>query len=708
MARYPFLQLIVKSLFSLGFLILLGLLYWSFTLQEEHLIQIRSELGKIKYDLMENRESLETLRKDIESKESVQNVSAASEKPIAKQKNSSPHVDSAYPNLLARDPFFDNVLPKLLPPGFTPGGTFQAATYGKPDNLHPFSNWGDINSWISLCSLNLAKDHIGVYEKFAPSMALKIEERPIEGKDYPEFWVHLREGVFFEPLERRFFPKEINLSPHFLKRHPVTSADFKFFFDALMNPSNQEPGALALRTYLSDIDELRIIDPRTFVVRWKAHPVKTEDGKTVEKVKYIARSWTGALKPLPCFLYQYFADGTKIIEEDKDPDTYRKSTVFAQNFSRHFAKNIIPSCGAWIFDGMTDREIRFRRNPSFFEANAALADKRVIAFRNSPDSIWQDFKASKLDTYPLQPDQEVELKEFLNSEQYKRQEKEGLAIKMLTYLNRSYTWLGWNQENPLFKSKNVRKALTHAIDRKRIVDEYLSGNAVEIHGTFFVASLENDPSIKPWPFDPLRAKKLLREEGWEDIDGDGILEKTIDGKTVKFSFALSYFVKNPTTKAIVEFVSDSLKKIGIDCRLKGLDMADLSMTIDDKSFDALYLAWSFGMPPDDPRQLWHSSQAKLKGSSNVVAFQNSDADRIIDQLDYEYDPKERLKLYHQFDGIIHEEEPYTFLYTPIIKLLYRETLQNVFLPTDRKDLIPNANISEPVPSIFWLKQKTGG
>ena len=116
------------------------------------------------------------------------------------------------------------------------------------------------------------------------------------------------------------------------------------------------------------------------------------------------------------------------------------------------------------------------------------------------------------------------------------------------------------------------------------------------------------------------------------------------------------------------------------------------------------LAWALGTPPEDPRQLWYSTGAKEKGSSNTIGFANTEIDRIIDQLDYEYDPKKRLALYHRFDAIIHEQQPYTFLYTPKVTLLYRDYLKNVFLPVHRQDLVPGANMAEPDPSIFWIKK----
>ena len=50
-----------------------------------------------------------------------------------------------------------------------------------------------------------------------------------------------------------------------------------------------------------------------------------------------------------------------------------------------------------------------------------------------------------------------------------------------------------------------------------------------------------------------------------------------------------------------------------------------------------------------------------------------------------------------------QEEPYTFLYTPKVRLLYRERVQNLFIPRERQDLIPGANIPEPYLQTIWLK-----
>src|SRR5581483_7203955 len=87
------------------------------------------------------------------------------------------NVDPSLPNLLKVDPFYAVTFPKMLGPSFRPWGTQHDATIGRPDNLHPFSNWREVSNWQGLCLASLATMQFGKYETMAPDMALKMEAR---------------------------------------------------------------------------------------------------------------------------------------------------------------------------------------------------------------------------------------------------------------------------------------------------------------------------------------------------------------------------------------------------------------------------------------------------------------------------------------------------------------------------------------------------
>lgn len=728
MTKEPFGLYLFRYVVSMGFLFLIGMLFWSSSLLEKDVKNLSNEVDEVQQSLSQLRTQLQTVHADLlkavvgnqrqraapiakeEVKtavdlQGVQRVYAKiQQEPEAQEEVSAdrPQIDPKLPNLLQEDHYYADVLPKQLGDDFHPQGIFHDATVAEPDNLHPFSNWSEVSSWIGQCTVNAATGEFGKYETMASDVAIKMEMR--ESKTgVPEFWVHLRDKVFWAPLNPKHFPDDLKLDAHFLQKHLVTAHDFKFYFDALMNPSVQEAGAAALRTYLGDIEELRVVDDLTFVVRWKGLEVADADGKKSKKIKYAAKNLTGGLQPLPRFVYQYFADGTKIIEDDQDPNSYRTNSVWAQNFAQHWARNIIVSCGPWLFDGKTKEAIRFKRNPDHYNPYAVLVESQEVRFRESPDSIWQDFKAGKIDAYAIRPDQLIEYDDFLKSSDYLGQAQKGMKVNRVDYISRAYNYVGWNQARPQFASKKMRRAMTMAIDRRRIIEQNLNRMGSELTGPFHPFSPSNNKNVAAWPFDPAAARRLLEEEGWYDSDGDGIVDKIFEGKRVPFRFSLTYFVKNPTAKANCEYISTALKEIGVDCLLNGVDISDLSKAWDEKSFDAIYLGWALGSPPEDPKQLWHSSGAKEKGSSNGVGFQNKEADEIIEKLQYEYDQEKRLALYHRFHEIIHEEAPYTFLYTPKTALLYREYMQNVFIPANRQDLIPGANVAEPSFNVIWIK-----
>ena len=72
-----------------------------------------------------------------------------------------------------------------------------------------------------------------------------------------------------------------------------------------------------------------------------------------------------------------------------------------------------------------------------------------------------------------------------------------------------FYYIGWNQDMVFFKDKRVRLAMTHLINREQIVEELLEGSGRTISGPFHVFGKQNDPAIKPWPYDLARARELL-------------------------------------------------------------------------------------------------------------------------------------------------------------------------------------------------------
>ena len=86
------------------------------------------------------------------------------------------------------------------------------------------------------------------------------------------------------------------------------------------------------------------------------------------------------------------------------------------------------------------------------------------------------------------------------------------------------------------------------------------------------------------------------------------------------------------------------------------------------------MGWSLSWE-SDPYQLWHSSQ--IDKGSNFVGFRSEEADRIIETARQEFDLEKRIPLYHRFHEILHEEQPYTFLFTAEALVAVSRRFENV-------------------------------
>ena len=158
-------------------------------------------------------------------------------------------------------------------------------------------------------------------------------------------------------------------------------------------------------------------------------------------------------------------------------------------------------------------------------------------------------------------------------------------------ITNSYTYLGYNLENPLFQDARVRRALTYAIDKQEIVDVVLLGlgepaNVPYKPGTFWVN--ENVPVLG---YDPDRARALLAEAGWSDSDGDGLLDK--DGKS--FSFDIITNQGNELREKTATIIQHRLKAIGVEVGVRIIEWsAFINNFIDKKDFEAVVLPGQSG------------------------------------------------------------------------------------------------------------------
>ena len=223
-----------------------------------------------------------------------------------------------------------------------------------------------------------------------------------------------------------------------------------------------------------------------------------------------------------------------------------------------------------------------------------------------------------------------------------------------------YRYLAWNQKRngslTRFADKRVRQAMTMLTDRPRMIQQIMLGYAIQATGPFNPQGKQTAPSVDPWPYDVTQGKELLAQAGYQDRDGDGVLEST-DG--TPFAFKLNYPSGNTNYEKMVLFLKDTYAKAGIVLEPDPLEWAVFTDRLKNKDYEAITLGWSGGIETDI-YQMFHSSQL-IEGGDNFVSYQNPQLDALIDQARHTIDENQRMLLWHQCHEILHEDQPYTFL-----------------------------------------------
>jgi peptide/nickel transport system substrate-binding protein len=255
---------------------------------------------------------------------------------------------------------------------------------------------------------------------------------------------------------------------------------------------------------------------------------------------------------------------------------------------------------------------------------------------------------------------EVDLLPSMSPTQYFEETKgdfEKTYVKPLYYYG-NMGYMGWNMRRPPFDNVKVRTAMAHgALDVQEFMKTVLYGAGTQVAGSQYVHGPAYDHSIQPYAFDPAKARKLLREAGWFDRDGDGVIENA-DG--MPFEFEMLTPQGGSTTRQMMAIVEQNLGKLGIKMSIKELEWAVFIENINSRAFDACRLGWGQSIE-SDPFQLWHSSGSENRGS-NHCGFVSPEADELILKLRKTIDSKERQKLHFAFQKILYETQPYLFLY----------------------------------------------
>ncbi|MFN8467795.1 MAG: ABC transporter substrate-binding protein [Caldilineaceae bacterium] len=223
--------------------------------------------------------------------------------------------------------------------------------------------------------------------------------------------------------------------------------------------------------------------------------------------------------------------------------------------------------------------------------------------------------------------------------------------------------------HPALRDRNVRLALAHATDKKKIIELLLLGLGTpgltlipDSLGVWYNSSLQD------YAYDVAKANQILDDAGYKDSNGDGIRDMP-DGSQ-PLTFRVYYPSDSATAPRMAEQLSDQWKQIGVGTQIQTLDPDALTATCC-PAFDFDVILWGWGSDPDPNALLSVMTTAGIPTGNNESGYSNPAFDDLFVQQGKELDKDKRKEMVWELQKIAFDDVVYVIPYYGLNVQAYR-------------------------------------
>ena len=231
-----------------------------------------------------------------------------------------------------------------------------------------------------------------------------------------------------------------------------------------------------------------------------------------------------------------------------------------------------------------------------------------------------------------------------------------------------YVFMGFNlhdpkrpaRQHPLFASRELRRALTMAVDRTSLVKNAFDTLAAVAIGPTVRVFPTTDTTLRQIPFDPQRAKAILDSLGWRDTSAQGIRKR--NGQELAFTALVPSSSQARMRMAVL--IQEQLRRIGVRMQIEQMEFNTFQSLLDSRDFDAALWSWHLGATPNSVREAWGGESARKKGGINYGAYESSRFDAYVDSAISAIKPADSRRYFTAAYQIIIDDAPAIWLYEP--------------------------------------------
>ncbi|NND34537.1 MAG: hypothetical protein HKN76_18270 [Saprospiraceae bacterium] len=452
----------------------------------------------------------------------------------------------------------------------------------------------------------------------------------------------------------------------------ITGFDYAFTMKAALNPFISN---VAWQSHMDHIVDIVVDSTDSLHI------------KVITDTEYILSESVIITNPIyPAHIYDpdqmlapYSFSDIKQLASVNHQDVNQRLKDFADQFnSDEYSRTIVQGAGPYEFvEWIPNQQIILQRKDNWW-GNRNI-DKHPL-MESKPTKIIYYFIPDAQTAITALKDGRIDVVAELSPEQYIDLESYNVKARSLTLRTApllQYYFIAYNNDHAILNDKRVRKAISHLMDIQTLADKLFFGLATPTHGPIIPELPAYDTSLASIAFDPETSNLLLAEAGWTDSNGNGILDKNLNGTFTELSLTIMTS-RSRLSQDVAILLKEQAQQVGIFLEIMPLDLRNLVQTARRGEYDMACLASVQEVGPYDPYNTWHSDNASTNGN-NWCKFRNPEADKIIEKIGHTLDEGRRNELYKKLQRIIFEDQPALFLVSPKFCMATNKHL--IFNPT---------------------------
>jgi peptide/nickel transport system substrate-binding protein len=237
-------------------------------------------------------------------------------------------------------------------------------------------------------------------------------------------------------------------------------------------------------------------------------------------------------------------------------------------------------------------------------------------------------------------------------------------INLKKYPGRYFEYLSFNTKNPILTDKAVRQAIAYALDKNVIINNNIPGEALAADLPLIPDTQFYRSNVAFFPSDSKKAREILAQGGWEDIDG--IMHRNINGVYVPLSVDLIVNIENDVRCRVAEDMAKELLHIGMKVEVLKLDWNEMMRKLGNSEYGIAFIGCTIPTEPD-VAFLYSSTYIPpyyVSGipTRNTANYENEQVNELISQISDERDSEKLKGIYDKLSRIILDDLPYLGLY----------------------------------------------